>query len=107
MDRFLHVSGGSLAVPCQKNIHVLLSYLEYLHCNNLSKPVLINCMDALKPFHIMYGLDPLAFKYQKLPLFIKLIQNSAPFNPGFAPYFAQTSLKIFSTFVDFFIFRDI
>ena len=65
----------------QVNTHILLAFMEYLHSNTHSKSNISNYMAAIRAFHIIYGLSTHCFRDERLSLFLKSIQNSAPLTP--------------------------
>ena len=65
----------------QVTAQMLLSFMEFLHCNALSLSHIPNYLTALRALHIVYGLETSAFKDERLPLFIKSLRLQAPFNP--------------------------
>ena len=62
----------------QVNTHILLVFMEYLYGNAQSKSNISNYMAAIRAFHIIYGLPTHCFRDERLSLFLKSIQNSAP-----------------------------
>ena len=65
----------------QVNTHILLAFMEYLHSNAQSKSNISNYMAAIRACHIIYGLPTQCFRDDRLSLFLKSIQNSAPLTP--------------------------
>ena len=65
----------------QVNTHILLAFMEYLHSNAQSKSNISNYMAAIRACHIIYGLPTQCFRDERLSLFLKSIQNSAPHAP--------------------------
>ena len=65
----------------QVTTHILLTFMEYLHANAQSKSNISNYMAAIRAFHIIYGLSTHCFRDERLSLFPKFIQNSAPLTP--------------------------
>ena len=65
----------------QVNVTLLLSFLEYLHENNISVAQLQNNLSAIRAMHIAYGLETAPFKDERLPLFLKAIRIHRPLNP--------------------------
>ena len=65
----------------QVNVTLLLSFLEYLHENNISVAQLQNYLSAIRAMHITHGLDTAPFKDERLPLFLKAIRIHRPLNP--------------------------
>ena len=65
----------------QVNVTLLLSFLEYLHENNISAAQLQNYLSAIRAMHIAHGLETSPFKDERLPLFLKAIRIHRPFKP--------------------------
>ena len=65
----------------QVNVTLLLSFLEYLHENNISSGQMQNYLAALRAMHIAHGLETAPFKDERLPLFLKAIRIHRPFHP--------------------------
>ena len=60
------------------NTLLLLSYMEYLHQKGLSHANISNHMAAIRASFIIYGLDTMSFKDERIPLFIKALRINAP-----------------------------
>ena len=78
---FLASQEAAGLLPSQVTAQMLLSFMEFLHCNALSSSHISNYLTALRALHILYGLETSAFKDEHLPLFIKSLRLQAPFNP--------------------------
>ena len=65
----------------QVNVTLLLSFLEYLHENNISVAQLQNYLSAIRAMHIVHGFETAPFKDERLPLFLKAIRIHRPLNP--------------------------
>ena len=65
----------------QVNVTLLLSFLEYLHENNISSGQIQNYLAALRAMHIAHGLETAPFKDERLPLFLKATRIQRPFHP--------------------------
>ena len=65
----------------QVNVTLLLSFLEYLHENNISSGQIQNYLAALRAMHIGHGLETAPFKDERLPLFLKATRIQRPFHP--------------------------
>ena len=60
------------------NTLLLLSYMEYLHQKGLSHANISNHMAAICASFIIYGLDTMSFKDDRITLFIKALRINAP-----------------------------
>ena len=72
--------------PCQVNMEILLSFMEFLHQNSLASSHIANDMAALRAFHIVHALPTTAFKDERIPLFLKSLKIQAPFSPPARSY---------------------
>ena len=78
---FLAFQVAAGLLPSQVTAQMLLSFMEFLHCNALSSGQILNYLTALRVLHIVYGLDTSAFRDERLPLFIKSLRLQAPVKP--------------------------
>ena len=76
MDCF-QVAAGLLAY--QVTVQILLSFFEYLHQNPIGTAQLQNYLTAIRALHIVHGVDTIAFRDERLPLFLKVLKVQAPF----------------------------
>ena len=65
-------------LPSEENIHILLSFMEYLCTNNYSKGSISNYMAAISTFYIIYTLDTYCFKDERILLFLRSLEITAP-----------------------------
>ena len=65
----------------QVNVTLLLSFIEYLHENNISSAQLQNYLAAIRAMHIAHGLETAPFKDERLHLFLKATRIHRPFKP--------------------------
>ena len=68
--------------PCQVDIHLLLSFMEFLHQNGHSKSNIANYMAAVRTLYIVHGLPTQPFRYQMIQLYLKALKIAAPFSPS-------------------------
>ena len=78
---FLSFQAAAGLPSYQVNVTLLLSFLEYLHKNNISAAQLQNYLSAIRAMHIAHGLETAPFKDERLPLFFKAIRIHRPFKP--------------------------
>ena len=76
---FLAFQVAAGLLPSQVTAQMLLSFMEFLHCNALSSGS--NYLTALRALYIVYGLDTSAFRDERLPLFIKSLRLQASLKP--------------------------
>ena len=76
---FLPFQVAAGLLPTQVTAQMLLSFMEFLHCNALSSGQISNYLTALRALYIVHGLETSAFKDKRLPLFIKSLRLQAPF----------------------------
>ena len=75
---FLSFQVASGLPDYQVNTEILLSFMEFLHCNNLSPDHIANYMAALRAFHIVSALQTDSFQDKRIPLFLKALKIQAP-----------------------------
>ena len=86
--------------PCQVDIHVLLSFMEFLNQNGHSKPNIANYMAAVRTLHIIYGLPALPFQDHRIQLYLKALQINAPLKPSSRPSIDISTLQALLAFCD-------
>ena len=79
--------------PCQVDIYLLLSFMEFLHQNGHSKSNIANYMAAVRTLHIVQGLSTHPFRDQRIPLYLKALKITAPFSPATRPTLDIQTLK--------------
>ena len=77
----------------QVTVQILLSFLEYLHQNHISSGHLQNYLTASRVLHIVHGLETVAFRDERLPLFLKAIKIQSPFKPRLLAHLDITLLE--------------
>ena len=85
MKIFCGLSGGSWLLTYQVAPLVLLAFLEFLETCQLSESNISNNMAALINLHIIHGQPTLAFKDERIPLFLKSLKLNRVFAPKVAP----------------------
>ena len=78
---FLAFQVAAGLLPSQVTAQMLLSFMDFLHCNAVSSSQISNYLAALRSLYIVYGLNTSAFKDERLPLFIKSLQLQALLKP--------------------------
>ena len=78
---FLAFQVAAGLLTSQVTAQMLLSFVEFLHCNALSSGQISNYLTALRALYTVYGLDTSAFRDEHLALFIKSLRLQAPFKP--------------------------
>ena len=69
-------------------VHLLLAFLENLHQNSIAPAQLHNYLTAIRALHIVHGLDTIAFRDERLPLFLKALKINAPLKPIIPAHFS-------------------
>ena len=62
----------------QVNTEILLSFMEFLHLNNISTDHIANYIAALRAFHIVSALQTDSFQDKRIPLFLKALKMQTP-----------------------------
>ena len=86
--------------PCKVDIHVILSFMEFLNQNGHSRANIANYMAAVRTLHIIYGLPTNLFQDQRIQLYLKAIQINAPLIPSTRPTVDVSNLHSLLLFCD-------
>ena len=84
----------------QVNTEILLSFMEFLHSNNLSPDDIANYMAALRALHILCALQTDSFKDQRIAMFLKALKIQAPLKVAMRPHIDIDTLCSLITLCD-------
>ena len=72
---FLVVTG---LIPCQVNVDIILTFLEYLVDNSLSVANICNYLTGLRTMFIIHDLPTYPFRDEKIQMFVKSVRINRP-----------------------------
>ena len=87
-------------LPLQFTVHSTLSFLEYLHINNISHRVMLNYLSSFKVLAKRYGWDPTPLAHQLVTSYLKSISRNSGFNPTSRGIFSLPTLSAISKACD-------
>ena len=87
-------------LPLQFTVHSTLSFLEYLHINNISHRVMLNYVSSLKALAKRYDWDQKPLSHQLVTSYLKSVARNSGFNPTARGIFSLPILSAISKACD-------